>query len=105
MASRPEPTTSTTSCWQCETSAANVVPTLLWSSAMSMRIRDLQNFSCQERRRGLADMSRDFRVGTKEKALESLKLSKVRMEQAVRATKTVPAARVAESETGVERIN
>src|SRR5438046_6927184 len=60
MASRPEPTTSTTSCWQCETSAANVVPTLLWSSAMSMRIRDLQNFSCQERRRVLADMLEKF---------------------------------------------
>src|SRR5436190_14111215 len=98
MASRPEPTTSTTSCWQWETSAANVVPTLLWSSAMSMRIRDLQNFSCQERRRVLADMLEEFSRGHEGGSpSESLKLSKVRMEQAGRATKTVPAARVAES--------
>src|SRR2546423_11962531 len=49
MASRPEPTTSTTSCWQCETNAARVVPTLLWSSAINIRIRYLEKFSCQER--------------------------------------------------------
>src|SRR4051812_41955235 len=48
MASRPDVTTSTTSCWQWRTRSASDAPTVLWSSAIKTRMGGTwQNFACQ----------------------------------------------------------